>query len=161
MDIKFGNMAIEGVHEKVLDLINPFTYGSKIVVMGSGEGSFENKLLSLGIEPKNIFSIDINAKKFKLKKLKIVKADLNLKLPLDDEFYDLCIAIEVIEHLHNPSNLISEAYRILHNNGYLVITTPNIHSYMQKIRFLFTDKFDYFEDKDFDKSGHIHPIFDW
>jgi len=49
--------------------------------------------------------------------------------PYNDETLDLVVASEVIEHLtQDPMHVISEANRVLKNNGTLFITTPNLLS---------------------------------
>ena len=49
--------------------------------------------------------------------------------PYDDESLDLVIASEVIEHLtQDPMHVISEANRVLKDNGKLFISTPNLSS---------------------------------
>jgi 2-polyprenyl-3-methyl-5-hydroxy-6-metoxy-1,4-benzoquinol methylase len=38
--------------------------------------------------------------------------------------FDVVIALEVLEHLWNPSTFLDEAYRILKANGHLIIEVP-------------------------------------
>lgn len=159
--IRFSCKAMEGVHEKVLELSKPLIENSHILVMGSGEGSFEYKLISMGVPTDKITSVDIDPKQFRLEEMKCGFCDLDQKLPFKKDSFDICVAIEVIEHLFNPQNLINEAYRILNCNGILFLTTPNVHSITQKIRYLLTDNFRGFLDKNYLGSGHIHPIFHW
>jgi len=42
-------------------------------------------------------------------------------------------ALEVIEHLVNPDNMLREAHRILKNHGYLLLTTPNLASWVNRL----------------------------
>lgn len=46
-------------------------------------------------------------------------------LPFDSDTFDLVISFHMIEHLVNPDNFISEAYRVLKPNSYFIYATPN------------------------------------
>ena len=48
------------------------------------------------------------------------------KVPLPNSSARLAFALEIIEHLTSPFQLMSEAYRLLKSGGHLVITTPNV-----------------------------------
>lgn len=60
------------------------------------------------------------------------KRNLDVRnLPLEennfpDKTFDVILASHLIEHLNNPFSFLSEAHRILKDNGYIFITTPNI-----------------------------------
>jgi len=58
------------------------------------------------------------------KNIKIIQGDAQ-NLPFENNFFDIAIATAVIEHLPEPSKMLSEAYRILKKDGILVLTTPD------------------------------------
>ena len=45
-------------------------------------------------------------------------------LPFKSNVFDTALAIDVIEHLDHPVRMMKEIYRILRNNGDLLITFP-------------------------------------
>jgi len=157
----FEHMAALGVHNKVLELAEPYLDRQEILVAGAGQGEFEHRLLAKGVQPAAISSIDIDPGQFMVEGLDCNFCDLNETAPFDDKSVDVWLSIEVIEHLNDPQNLIDEAHRVLKDDGVLFITTPNVHSIEQKLRFMLQGEFYWFRDKDFDGLGHIHPIFDW
>jgi SAM-dependent methyltransferase len=59
---------------------------------------------------------------------KVIKCDLQQRIPLPDNSVDLALLIEVIEHLFDTDNLIVEIRRILKRNGLVAISTMNLAS---------------------------------
>ena len=53
-------------------------------------------------------------------------ADMNHRLPLEDNSVDIVLCQEGIEHIHNQLGLISEFNRVLKKGGLLLITTPSL-----------------------------------
>jgi 2-polyprenyl-3-methyl-5-hydroxy-6-metoxy-1,4-benzoquinol methylase len=43
---------------------------------------------------------------------------------IPDNFYDVIIMTEVLEHTLNPFNAVNEIHRLLKKGGYLIMTTP-------------------------------------
>lgn len=156
----FRDMSGDKVHEKVFEITQPYLGTGRILVTGAGEGAFESRLIRAGVSPERISALDIRPHKYKLRQVTCGQADLNDSIPFADELFDTCYSIEVIEHLERPKRLIDEAYRVLKPGGILALTTPNVHSLMQKLRFLFTDRLAWFEQVDYFGSGHIHPLLD-
>jgi len=52
--------------------------------------------------------------------------DYPTRIPLEDARVQFIFSLEIIEHLHSPSHLLAEAFRILVPAGHLLITTPNV-----------------------------------
>jgi SAM-dependent methyltransferase len=51
-------------------------------------------------------------------------ADLNNTVPLPDACADTVMSISVLEHLHSPHRMLSEAHRVLRPGGRLVLQVP-------------------------------------
>ena len=49
--------------------------------------------------------------------------------PLDDESVDLCISLNVLEHVERPERFFSECARVLRLHGVLCLCTPNAFGY--------------------------------
>jgi SAM-dependent methyltransferase len=64
--------------------------------------------------------------------------DISKELPYMDNSYDIIIAIEVMEHIHDHLVFFKECSRILKGKGLFVFSTPNILSLKSRISFLFT-----------------------
>jgi SAM-dependent methyltransferase len=58
-------------------------------------------------------------------------------IPFEDEAFDLIFAGEVIEHLVDTDGFLRELYRCCKPGGYLLLTTPNLASFENRIRLLF------------------------
>lgn len=48
-----------------------------------------------------------------------------VRIPYNDNTFDAVISFQVIEHLQNTINYISEIYRVLKRDGFFILTTPN------------------------------------
>lgn len=59
----------------------------------------------------------------------VTAADLNEVLPYEDSTFDVVCSNQVIEHLSNTDNFVSELYRILRPGGYVVASTENLASW--------------------------------
>jgi len=88
-----------------------------------------------------LYGIDISTETFKYAKKyfdELKECDLNSeKIPFPDNFFDVVICSEVIEHIYNTDRLLIEIKRILKPSGILIISTPNLASFFNRIFILF------------------------
>lgn len=84
--------------------------------------------------------VDIDREHVQLARNRAIDAkycDLNHdQLPFENQSFDLIFAGEVIEHLIDTDGFISELYRCLRPRGHVLITTPNLVSFENRLRIL-------------------------
>lgn len=66
--------------------------------------------------------------------------DASQPYPFPDGHFDAIVAMAVIEHIFNIDNFVKELHRLLNDDGYLYITTPNYGSLVYVPRFLLKGK---------------------
>ena len=123
--------------KEAIEVLKKFNIKANTYVdLGCGDGSIAVEIAKT-INARMTYCIDIDDKaleKAKERGLIIHKADLSIdKIPLNNESVDLVTAFEVIEHLINPDNMLRESNRILKHGGILLITTPNLASWVNRI----------------------------
>jgi len=107
----------------------------KVLDLGCGDGDYSVKLENLGHE---VIAADLDEERFRYKgKIEYKKCDVTKNLPFEDNSFDYCLLLEVIEHLENPYSVISEINRVLKTEGKLVLSTPNILNLKSRFRFFF------------------------
>lgn len=104
------------------------------------------------------FGVDVNSQNVEIAKKKGVQAavlDLNKdNLPFDSNFFDLIFAGEIIEHLIDTDGFLRELHRCLKPQGHLLLTTPNLASFENRIRILL-GRYPVWFDYGLHGSGHI------
>ena len=97
----------------------------KILDIGCGRGNFIN----FSNKRKSVYGIDIdkNMVKFCSKRGLKVKFGNITKIPFRDKFFDGIYCRHVVEHLDRDELIKAseEIYRVLKNNGFCIIITPN------------------------------------
>src|SRR3989339_239987 len=151
--------ASPGVMELVVNNLNLFikkdVSRNKLLNLGGGTGQVSKIYESLGFE---VYNVDIEEKNIDKKHIQF---DLNSTdhLPYQDNYFDVIVCSEIIEHIENPWKLFRDVKKHLKESGLFVLTTPNIQSSFSKLKFLFLGYFHWFTPNCF--SFHINPIFKW
>jgi len=104
---------------------------AKIIDLGCADGEFALKIAAkAGTE--EIFGAEFLEEaclQAKTRGIKVHWADLNERLPFDNESFDVVHANQVLEHLPGTDRFVKEVHRILKPGGYAVISTPNLASF--------------------------------
>lgn len=158
-------MAALNIHEDVVSSICELNLSrdSKILDFGCGAGALSERLKDLGF--KNIISVDTNSDSFKAT-TKFYQLDFNdkdavCKFVKDNfESFDLVLGIEVIEHIENHSEYVRTLKKLVKKDKFMLITTPNINSWLSRFYFLFKGRLLQFGESDI-LYGHINPIAIW
>jgi 2-polyprenyl-3-methyl-5-hydroxy-6-metoxy-1,4-benzoquinol methylase len=109
--------------EIISEMIAPL--GSKLDILdaGSGDGIIGEHILKMG---HNVASVDLPSVAFQAHRIQgmlAVAGDAE-RLSFATGIFDLVIASEIMEHLWNPHSLVDEAYRVLKDDGYFIVSTP-------------------------------------
>jgi SAM-dependent methyltransferase len=153
-----------GLHKQVCDkLISELPIGANILDFGAGQGALSERLVDAGF---NVTSVDIDETNFKSKKAKFIKVNFDSQesissfVKFNENSFDAVLGIEVIEHVEDQWNYVRQLMNLLKPGGLVLVTTPNITSWLSRSIFFFTGKFHQFNDSDL-SYGHISPITEW
>jgi len=102
----------------------------RVLDVGCGGG----ELLSF-LPIRNKYGVDINLTSVKWARRRGINARVvdveTQKLPYRDNYFDLVLCTELLEHLFNPFLLLSEIKRVLKKGGYVYATVPNDLYYIE------------------------------
>lgn len=152
------------VHSQIIEEIEKLKIPSDATILdfGCGEGAFSQRLKDKGY---NVISVDIDEKNFKAS-TQFVKLDFNSDKEVsffikeNQNKFDLVLSIEVIEHVYNHFKFIETLKELAKPGGYILISTPNITSWLSRLCFLFYGRMHQFMENDL-RYGHINPISLW
>ena len=147
-----------GLHPHILERIVALVpdTSSRILDVGCGTGVMLGKLASMGYS--NLHGLDIAPPRTALTGVQFSACDLDdCKTPFEASSQHLIVSVEVFEHIENLGSLLDEMARLLSEDGWLLVTTPNVHSIEARLRFFLLGRL-----KQFDQIGdptHVAPIF--
>ena len=170
--IKFGEKKLEyykdfiikadnKLHDQiVVELLKNCPPPAKVLDFGCGEGALSERLKDLWYE---VISSDIDDSNFKAK-TEFVKLDFNdcesmRKFASENrKKFDVVLSIEVLEHIENIFLYIDTIQEVLKTGGLLIMSTPNISSFISRLFFLYKGIPHQFSKNDLEGYGHINPI---
>jgi len=98
--------------------------GKRILDVGCGLGTYVRKFRAFS---QDVYGVDIDPDKVAqasqdLPNLQVASGE---ELPFDSETFDVVLSHEVIEHVNDDRQALSEALRVLRTGGYLMLFAPN------------------------------------
>lgn len=110
--------------------INP----NRVLDIGCGDGLLLSRLRQVGISGQGV---ELSPKAISLcnqRGILAVHANIDCDdLPFENGSFDLVVCSEVIEHLFDPDHLLMEINRVLALSGHLILTTPNLGWWLNRI----------------------------
>lgn len=153
-------MADTSLHEELAALIaKEIPAPAKVLDFGAGEGALSQRLIDLGYQ---VLAVDVEEGRLKAS-VPFEALDFNdtRKVAafsrLHDREFDLVLGVEVIEHVENPWQFMRDLTALARPGGYVLVSTPNITSWLSRLLFLRTGRLHQFGDGD-RHYGHINPI---
>ncbi|MDO8873697.1 MAG: class I SAM-dependent methyltransferase [Methanoregula sp.] len=106
--------------------------GDTILDVGCGIGIFASRIAK---KAKKVVAVDILESSIEIAQdfygadnIDFLAGDL-FTLNLPGKSFDCILFLETIEHVDSPGKFLKEFHRLLKPNGYLILSTPNAHSY--------------------------------
>jgi 2-polyprenyl-3-methyl-5-hydroxy-6-metoxy-1,4-benzoquinol methylase len=116
----------------------------RILDLGCGNGSLTHAIARQGYEVVGIdeSTTGIAIARQSFPECNFIQSSIyNLPYDILENSFDVVLAVEVIEHLFYPKELIRAARRCIKPDGHLVITTP-YHGYLKNLALAMTGKMD-------------------
>lgn len=152
--------AMPGLHELVGKLaIEYFSTRETVLELGAGSGALSLRLHDSGFQ---ILPVDLDGGDWK-PDIPLIEADLNApnwseKLPVAK--VKQIVALELVEHLENPSKFFRDVALLLADDGILILSTPNVASFYSVHATFNRGELALFSARDCIESGHI-SILPW
>jgi len=111
----------------------------RILDVGCGDGSVLYFLKQKNMVDETL-GVEIDQallSKVRKKNITAYRVDMNYeKIPLPDNYVDVVLSLEVVEHIVNLDNFFSEIRRVLKPRGVLILSTPNVQFIYHIVRLI-------------------------
>ncbi|MCS7202788.1 MAG: class I SAM-dependent methyltransferase [Dictyoglomus sp.] len=144
-----------GIRWDIIKLFPPIN-NAKVLEIGAGEGNTLIKLKELGLA-KEVVGVDLiqlpNSNQTHPKIDKFIIGDIeSIDLSFFEEYFDIIICADVLEHLYDPWRTIDKIIFCLRPKGFLIISLPNVGHYSVLKRIIIDKNFKYEEQGILDKT---------
>ena len=151
--------AAPGTHAGVLQLIQrhvppPHT---GVVDLGAGSGALLLRLQDAGFE--DLQGADLSEPRWTLTNVPYTRSDLNgpFSHAFQRKFRIACLS-ETIEHLDSPRRALMEVRELLEDDGFVIITLPNVGFWEGRLKFALTGELWGFGETNYREIRHISPL---
>jgi cyclopropane fatty-acyl-phospholipid synthase-like methyltransferase len=150
-----------GLHQQIAAAVEQTVpAGGRVLDLGAGAGALSARLRDLGY---TVVAADVDQHSFQARGVEFVALDFDDVAAVRGfteqhagEF-DAVLGIEVIEHVEDQWAYVRGLAAMVRPGGAVVLSTPNITSWLSRLHFLRTGRFHQFDDADL-SYGHISPI---
>ncbi len=149
------------LHQLGMEMLNSLNLGKKRCLdLGAGSGAFSIRLKDNGF---HVECGEIESLSLENQNIKVHQIDLNSNFStcFHCDVFNVITCLEVIEHLENAFNFFRQCNRLLSQGGYLLLSCPNIESWMARLLFLYSGRLPWFGEKYYRSMGHLIPHFSW
>ena len=115
---------------ELLEGFEKYRKTGKILDIGAGYGFFLEIARQKGWDVYGTEITDEAVTHCKKKGIKMSKGELQ-NISLEENTFDVIVAIEVLEHVNNPGEYIEHAHKALRKGGFFYITTPNFNAILR------------------------------
>lgn len=106
-----------------------FCKGKRVLDFGCGSGYGADRIAKAATSVNAVDisqeAIDFAKDRYKAENLIFSTLKDNTPLPFENESFDVVLSSQVIEHVHKDVDYLSEASRVLRQNGVIIIITPD------------------------------------
>jgi SAM-dependent methyltransferase len=151
------------LHERAIERLQAHVpLPASVVDVGCGEGAFSLRMVDSGYGVVGLDMLDAEEHpargEFEYVEVDLLDPDVRgAFLERHRGRFDAVVLLEVIEHVHDPWQVLEFCRELLRPGGTLVLSTPNITSFFSRFRFLTSGRFHQFEPGDL-SYGHINPM---
>ena len=117
-------------YNELLDQLEAFRNTGRILDIGCGYGFFLETAKKRGWEVYGTEVSDEACQKCSEKGINMHCGKFE-NCDFENDFFDVVVSFEVIEHLYNPLEITTCAHRVLRKGGLFYLTTPNFNSYLR------------------------------
>lgn len=146
--------AAAGLHEDCARSIAQYvTPGASVIDLAAGAGAFSARLKDMGY---SVIANDIDDKNWAVPQVEKLTVDLDSDFltQINRKDFDAVIAMEVIEHLQNPSKFLSDCRRLVKSDGVILLSTPNVLDIQSRSTYIRTGVLFHFSPESFRATGH-------
>lgn len=153
-----------GLHDQVAaELHEALPPPARVLDLGAGQGALSARLRDLGYD---VTAVDVEEDEFAAPRVSFVVVDFNDAAAVaafadsHRETFDAVVGVEVIEHVEDQWAYVRLLASLVRPGGVVVVTTPNVTSWLGRLTFLRSGRFHQFADSDL-SYGHIAPVTPW
>lgn len=137
----------------LMEWLHSIKFIKRSLDVGCGRGGFSS-LLPETVEK---WGVDFERHPNLPEKFIFYSRDIAESWSLPENYFDVVFAGEVIEHVLDTDFFLEQCFKVMCQNGYLLLTTPNLSSFANLRYWLQTDQF-MWVDSGINQFGHVRYL---